>query len=284
LSEKPSTTGPSILNEVEEDFIEFLVQRDGATEEEVRRSFLELKGKFEFDGKAYRNLCTDFLDLHSILYNKDDERHLVRLYRRIELLSVLRFISYSYMMDKRPPHRLEKSVKRLFRKEEHPIDLNMTKRERMADEARFLVEQAGGRPVVVDYGCGLAYMSFQIAEMYPGAAVHLVDIDTLNLRFAEYRFRKRGVEVNVITVSEDELYPALPEHDICIATEVVEHVREPLTLYGNITSSLKPGGVLLGDFSDHEPDRYHVSHRLGELREKVRAEYREVGRDLYKKL
>jgi len=274
----------AVLNDIEKDFIEFLSTRNGTAIEKLEETYLGLRARFGFGGDGYRELCEKVLDLHTLIYDSGDETQLIEVYKRHELLSVLRFISYSYMMDKRPAHRLEKSLKRLIKNDPYPVDLSKTKSERMADEARFLVENAGGAPFVVDYGCGLAYLSFQIAELHPSAKVCLVDIDTLNLRFAEYRFKKRNLDVQAITITKESLYPKLPEHNICIATEVIEHVKDPTALYENITASLRPGGVLMGDFSDHEPDTFHVSHRLCGIRERVDKEFAVIGKNIYKKL
>ena len=66
-----------------------------------------------------------------------------------------------------------------------------------------------------------------------------IDIDCLTLEFTEFRFNKHQVNVEIIPVSKNNLYPKLPVHNICIATEVMEHLIQPLKAYQNIKNSLR---------------------------------------------
>ena len=149
--------------------------------------------------------------------------------------------------------------------------------------ANFLVERINTTPTVVDYGSGLAYVSFEIARIRNKAKIYLVDIDCLHLEFAVFRFKKYGFNIEVIKVTEDNMYPKLPEHNICIATEVMEHVFQPLTVYRNIIESLDSGGILYGNFADHQEGMFHVSPDLRDLRERINQNFDQLDLLCYKR-
>jgi 2-polyprenyl-3-methyl-5-hydroxy-6-metoxy-1,4-benzoquinol methylase len=126
--------------------------------------------------------------------------------------------------------------------------------------------------VVVDYGCGPAFISFelskQVAERSKNSLItYLVDIDTLILEFAKFRFRKYGLKVETIVVTNEDMYPKLPKHDICIVTEVLEHVPKPEEVAKNIVSSLNLNGLLYGSLDDHTAHTFHISPDLQKVRD-----------------
>ena len=65
-----------------------------------------------------------------------------------------------------------------------------------------------GRPgqMVVDYGSGLAYVSYEIAKANKDARIFLADIDCLVQEFAVFRIKKLGVDVQPIHVTKTKLY------------------------------------------------------------------------------
>jgi len=277
------TNTASGLNEVEREFLEYVSSLNGAGLKDLTDRYIRLRARLKFDTKKYRNFCMDSLDLHELFYGQDDEKNILEVYRRHEFMIAMRFISYSFSLDRLPKRRLSHSLKRLIGREVPP-DRSKTQRESYADRARLLAGKLGSDPVVVDYGCGFAYQSLQIAELYPAARTVLVDVDTINLRFAEHRFKKRGYDAETLPVTEDNLYPALPRHNVCIATEVMEHVKSPLTVFENINRSLEVGGMLYGDFGDHHAETYHVSHNLKGLREAMGGDYELIARHTYKRV
>jgi hypothetical protein len=85
-------------------------------------------------------------------------------------------------------------------------------------------------------------------------------------------------------VSSENLYPLLPAHTICLANEVLEHVFNPLIVYENIHRSMAAGGLLFGNFSDHEKGLLHVTPNLAPLRAKIQEDYEPLGVKLYRKI
>lgn len=78
-------------------------------------------------------------------------------------------------------------------------------------------------------------------------------------------------------MTAEDPYPALPEHDACLASEVFEHLLAPMRAYENIGASLVEGGLLYGRFQDHGRGRLHVSRDLSEIRTRLAAEYEPMG-------
>jgi len=140
-----------------------------------------------------------------------------------------------------------------------------------------------GDPVVVDYGSGPAYISYEIASANSRSTVFLVDVDSLVLEFALFRLRKTGAAIHALPVAKENIYPPLPKHNICIASEVMEHLAYPLKVYDNIVGALETGGLLYGRFEDHQPNMYHVSPQLGDLRQAIARDFDRIGQSCYRK-
>ena len=135
---------------------------------------------------------------------------------------------------------------------------------------------AGRRSVdIIDYGCGLAQQSRSLAyylqEKGVQVSLTLVDIPTLRKDFLLWLGKRNALETRFLDSTPDTPIPALPEADICFATEFFEHVYEPLPYFRNIHSALRAGGLLVTNVDDHHQEFMHVSTRLDTLREEIDA-------------
>ena len=99
----------------------------------------------------------------------------------------------------------------------------------------------------------------------------------------EYRFSKYVRDVETIRITPDDIYPDLPEHDICIIREVLEHVHKPLKICENILKSLNPDGIVYGNFGDHNVNMYHISADLSNVRSWFQEHFNQVGPGCYRK-
>lgn len=282
------------FNQIEKDFIEFISIKYSRPYKEAENIFRETKNKFKFTSLAYKELTLDMYDLFKILYDDSDEKRAVDAYKFFDLIHLFRFISYSYP---RPYHGFgdnlisffkilrKKEFRRLYEIMKARIfnGRNRGPSRNYAALAKFLLNKIGGYPVIVDYGCGLGYVSFEIGLLNKNSKIYLVDIDSLVLEFAKFRFNKYGINVETIIVSKDDLYPNLPKHNLCIATDVMEHIAHPLNAYNNIYESLEKGGILYGDFDNREVMSFHISPDLGKLREKISNDFEEVDAICYRK-
>ncbi|MBT3217923.1 MAG: class I SAM-dependent methyltransferase [Proteobacteria bacterium] len=97
---------------------------------------------------------------------------------------------------------------------------------------------------ILDYGCGASDMGLLFSSL--GAQVALADLDDRKFDFARWRFTQRGFNPTIFKITDPKVYPSLPqaEYDLIIATEVFEHVPNPLALLKNFATALKPGGFL----------------------------------------
>jgi len=285
------------LIEIEQDFIDFISQKNKLSATESEKLFILTKEQFAFSGSEYRKLSGQIHDLFRIIYHDQDEKTLVEAYQFHALMHLFRFISYSYPAAKPRYSGYLKSFVRALSKGEFNKIFNFIQRKTTSQSAgnelrnpqsraKFLIEQlnAPQTATVVDYGCGLGYISFEIGKLDPQTKIYLVDIDCLTLEFAEFRFKKHGLNVETIKIIPDDIYPTLPKHNICLATEVMEHVVQPLTVYKNILGGLEKGGLLYGNFADHSPEMFHVSPDLSELRHSIASDFQPIGKMCYKKL
>lgn len=283
------------LNQIEIDFIEFISKKRNRPYREIEQIFVITKKRFKFYNSKYRGLCDTVHNLFKILYDDVDEKELVDSYKFYALMHLFRFISYSYpksapsysdylkylirILINRKFNKLKAFIKRKISNKHNDSESNRD----YTAIANYLVEKIKKPPIVIDYGCGLGYISFEIGKTR-NSKIYLVDIDCLTLEFAEFRFKKHGINVETIPISKNELYPKLPAHNICIATEVMEHVMEPLRAYQNIIDSLEHGGILYGDFKDNIKEMLHVSPNLSALRKKISQNFQKIGNLCYKRV
>jgi SAM-dependent methyltransferase len=249
---------PKGLNETEKAFIEFMCKKTHRSYAETEAIFLGTIERFKFASAEYRELCVSLHELFRILYDDVDEEGLLDSYRFHALPHLFRMMSDSYSLYSEPIVRslseaivgsLGQSVVRKLDK--HP-------------------------PVVIDYGCGLGYISYGIANLVRGSKVYLVDIETLKLEFAKFRFDKQRINSEIITVSKGNIYPKLPPHDICIATDVFEHLKRPMEAYKNIHESLHEGGILYALYGDTCKEMFHISWNLQELRDALTKDFKRI--------
>lgn len=236
------------LARIEQEYIAFLAERRGVSEDLVRIAWLKTRKRFQFASPEYRRLCGTIHELFSPVYGEETEADLIAAYQFHAPLHTFRMIVHS-----------------------HRGRSNYQKR------AAFLVRAVKARKlVVVDYGCGLADVSFAIAKMRPKAKIYLVDIDGALLDFAEFRLRRHGVNLDVLRVTKQQVYPELPPHNICIAWEVMEHLLRPMEAYQNIYRTMGVGGVLMGSFGPHGREMFHVSPDLSAVASEIAKRFRRL--------
>lgn len=282
------------LNQAEIDFIEFMAQKKNESIDYVKKVFLETKQIFNFGGNSYRKLCRENYKLYRILYDDKDENETLDAYRFHALMHIFRFLSYSdnFSVYENFDYYFKNIfiifmgwIKRILK-----IILgfitskNFDAKSLTRNEAiNFLSEKIHDDSVLIDYGCGFGYISFELGRRFKNLKVYLVDIDCLVSDFVRFRFKKHEINFDFIPVAENNLYPKLPPCDICIAQEVLEHLHDPLIAFENIKESVKKGGILYGNFYDHEEFMFHVSPNLKNVRLEVEKYFKKIGSMIYSK-
>lgn len=103
---------------------------------------------------------------------------------------------------------------------------------------------------VLDYGCGVSDIGLILARN--GAKITIADLRDEKLCFAEWRYKKRKLDVDVMPIDDTESIPDLPAgcFDLIIATEVLEHVRNPLFLLKSFIKWLSNNGYLFNSMGE----------------------------------
>jgi len=242
---------PPRLSPTQEYFCSWNAERLGIPVDESKRRYVESWSLLPngHAGQEFRTFGVLSLELHQVFYD-DSEREVYEAYQMHSPLHFLRMLSYP------------ESVWPVA----HPVVKALT----------------GKRDVtIVDYGCGLAQHSRGLAETLlknrTNVRVVLVDIPTLRKDFLLWMGAKTGIPMEFLDCSRARPIPDLPNSDVVIATEVFEHLHDPMPVFEAIHRSLKPSGFLYTNISDHEAEFMHVSPILKPLRNRVRElEYEEI--------
>jgi SAM-dependent methyltransferase len=267
------------LNEIEEDLISFVAQRRGKTEEEIQQIYLNLKRNFDFKSTSFRDLTERSQVLHNLYFGMENEEELVATYQFHAYLAILRFISYSQ------PTRFRHLWQNFFYffKIVYRGDPGRAWCSFKRQAVKALSRGRTLDPTVVDYGCGLASLSFRIGREIPGCRIILVDVDSIMNEFVRFRFAQHRIPFESLRVTQDNPFPQLPEHQVCIADEVMEHLKNPSRVLKNIRQTMATGGILIGDYSDHCPELFHLHTNLAFFREELNKDYAPVAEKIYRK-
>jgi len=130
-------------------------------------------------------------------------------------------------------------------------------------------------PVIVDFGCGLAQLSISLAQFLKKAGrspeLFLADIPVPQLEFLRWLCAQRNLKATFAECTFAAPIPPLPACDLLVATELFEHLHDPVPYLKAFASVIKPGGFLLTNIGDHSPEFLHISPGLAPLREFLRS-------------
>lgn len=112
-------------------------------------------------------------------------------------------------------------------------------------------------PRVLDFGCGIGTDALYLAAR--GYRPTLMDVSGPAFRFAQHRFRRRGLEAE-FKVSKGTVPVLEPSSfDLALCFDVLEHMPDPFATVRSIVKALRPGGALL-ERSPFEDDGDHPCH------------------------
>ena len=238
---------PSTLNAWQEAFCRWNAERLGIDLHESyarhRRSWAALRGGY--GGNNFRALCELTHEVHEPFYS-DARAEVYEAYRMHAPLHFMR------MLGCRIPSWPE-----------------------YLPEIKQLLEKPSA--LILDFGCGLAQKSISLAQYiqrqgHP-AELHLADIPTIRMEFLKWYCARLKIPMVFGECMPARPIPPLPRCDLCIASEVFEHLYEPLRYLNEFHEAIRTDGLLLTNVADHRDRLFHVSPKL----EQVRARLKELG-------
>ena len=243
---RPPACRPPPLSDTQEKFIEWNALRLNMPYEISRQKYMESLSAFPggHGGHEYKEFCDLSYKIFGVLYG-DTEAEIFSSYPFYGPLHMLRFLSYP-----------DKDIYTAN------TDFVGTLKER--DEITIL-----------DFGCGLAHESRGMARAFLGlnkpCRLLLADIPTIRKEFVLYLCRQNGIEASFFDCRAEMPIPAFPKYDLLVATEVFEHVHDPIKYFESLTANLDRGGLVFTNVSDHRRDFMHVSPNLEKLRAHIVA-------------
>ncbi|MBU5614577.1 Wzt carbohydrate-binding domain-containing protein [Geomonas azotofigens] len=231
------------LNQLQELFCSWNAERLGISEAESRERFETswnvLPGGHK--GAAYREFGATSHEMYSVFWN-DSKSEMFQACKMHEYLHLLRMIAYS------KPVWAEDDV---------------------------VVRELLKLPSVsiIDYGCGMAQSSMALAEQLQARGkkvrLTLVDIPSIVTEFLTWTTSKLGLDASFAGCTSETPLPEFPGCNLVIATEVFEHIHEPVEAFRALDAALAPGGFVVTDVSDHAEEFMHVTPNLAPLREEI---------------
>lgn len=231
---------PEPLNRWQEAFIRWNAHRLSISEEDSRARYLASAAAIEggHAGREFRRYCETAHEVFRVLWS-DAPDEVLEAYRFHAPMHFLRMIAYT----------------------EYTWEGNDPIVEALVEREAF---------TIVDYGCGLAQQSINLARRFNGSAsLFLVDIPTIRKEFLAWYAHELGIPCRFGDVTQDAPIPALPTHDVCIAEQVFEHIYNPSDVFEVIHASLRPGGFLKTNVADHKEEFMHVTPKLAGLRARI---------------
>ena len=248
----------SDFSQTQELFCQWDAERLGINLQESRLRLLESWRAIPggHGGKQYRKFCETSYQLFRVFID-DSAQEVYDAYRFHAPLHFLRMLSYAEPVWE----------------DHHPVVRELKTRSDIT---------------ILDFGCGLAQRSRSLATKLIDdgrlVTLNLADIPTLRKEFLLWLGEHTRIPMRFLDCSETTI-PALPPFHLCIATDIFEHLYNPVQAFEAIDQALLPGGLLLTDVHDHKPEYMHVSTDLSVIRARLASlAYQELDHQrLYRK-
>lgn len=120
---------------------------------------------------------------------------------------------------------------------------------------------------VVDYGGGIGDISIKLAKK--GVRVTYADVHGKTFDFAKWLFKKRGLDIPMIDLSEESLSK---QYDAIVCIDVIEHVPMPEVALRTMGEHLKENGKLIITY----PDAQHSSNQSRPMHKAMQCNVEEL--------
>lgn len=131
---------------------------------------------------------------------------------------------------------------------------------------------------ILDAGSGFGQYCYRFSRMFPEAKILGVDVKLEQMDDCNNFFQKTGKAGSVhFEVADLTQYKMADHYDLILSVDVMEHILEDETVFGNFSESLKPGGMLListpSDLGGSDTDHHEEEGVHGFIEEHVRDGY-----------
>jgi cyclopropane fatty-acyl-phospholipid synthase-like methyltransferase len=110
---------------------------------------------------------------------------------------------------------------------------------------------------VLDLGCGWGSLSIYLAEHYPNSKITSVSNSETQRAFITEECRKRGLSNVTVITCDINTFNIDKTFDRILSIEMFEHMKNYQKLLRNISSWLKPDGLLFIHIFAHRSVPYH---------------------------
>ncbi len=112
---------------------------------------------------------------------------------------------------------------------------------RFGRDGRALRSLAGLR--ILDVGCGGGILAEPLARL--GGTVTAIDPGAETIAAARAHAEQSGLDIDYRAAAAEDLAEAGEAFDLVVASEVIEHVREPAAFVATLAALARPGGLVM---------------------------------------
>ncbi len=127
--------------------------------------------------------------------------------------------------------------------------------------ARYAYASSHVRGHVLEIGCGLGFGAFLMAELNPQISIQAVDSDPEAIRLAQKIWATHDRLAFKVAQAENLPYSSRA-FDSAVCYEVLEHLKEPELLLGEVRRTLSRGGTFIGSTPNWRLFPYRVNRNL----------------------
>ncbi|MCF8227107.1 MAG: class I SAM-dependent methyltransferase [Bacteroidales bacterium] len=157
----------------------------------------------------------------------------------------------------------------------HLLNLLLLRSWHIRKEIRKIRNEIPGSPDILDAGSGFGQYDFTMAIQFPKSKITALDIKQEQINDCNDFFNKIGKSDRVkFEYADLTEYRQENAFDLALSVDVMEHIEDDVSVFKNLYSSLRTGGILLiSTPSDQGGSDVHHEHEDSFIDEHVRDGY-----------